>query len=515
MTVTEHQLLITPTTGIYGTYKRISYKAWTAIAEFIDNSTQSYFNHKKELEAREEFRQLQIQITYSSLKDGDCLSIVDNAHGMEKEDFERSILLNQPPKDTSGRCEYGMGLKTAACWFGNIWKIETTQLGSNKLYKADISVPTLVKDEPDSIIYTEEEADPDEHYTIITLEQLDKKLTDEKTIDKTKKYLSSIYREDIRNDNIQITYNGQVLTFEEPEIFEEQLEDGSIKVWKEDVEFTISHENKMLPVKGFVAIRKRGSTKDAGFALIRRGRVITNDTDATYRPAEVVGNSNSFGYQRLFGELHMDSWPVSQAKDSFDWQNSGLEKAFTDALKNAVKSYRDKAENLRTRSSNTTETPYKNPIPFPIINPNQPKEPIPAAKAETIQPKVYPTPSLSNNQIIPRENINSNPHSLSLVITHKNIDHQFRINYVSSGRQSWLILKTNDNINFELTLNLDHSFFKPLVSNKDILCQFAQFIASMILAEYLETEGMNIKIDPGIIRMSMGTLLGEIQIGEK
>lgn len=38
---------IRPATSVYGTYRRLSYKPWFAIAEFIDNSTQSYYDHAK------------------------------------------------------------------------------------------------------------------------------------------------------------------------------------------------------------------------------------------------------------------------------------------------------------------------------------------------------------------------------------------------------------------------------------------------------------------------------------
>ena len=31
-------------------YKRLSYKSWYALAEFVDNSTQSYFDHQAELD---------------------------------------------------------------------------------------------------------------------------------------------------------------------------------------------------------------------------------------------------------------------------------------------------------------------------------------------------------------------------------------------------------------------------------------------------------------------------------
>ena len=41
----EISIDIRPQTSVYGTYRRLSYKPWFAIAEFIDNSTQSYYNH--------------------------------------------------------------------------------------------------------------------------------------------------------------------------------------------------------------------------------------------------------------------------------------------------------------------------------------------------------------------------------------------------------------------------------------------------------------------------------------
>jgi hypothetical protein len=32
-------------------FRRLSYTAWHALAEFVDNSTQSYFNNKSQLDA--------------------------------------------------------------------------------------------------------------------------------------------------------------------------------------------------------------------------------------------------------------------------------------------------------------------------------------------------------------------------------------------------------------------------------------------------------------------------------
>ena len=38
---------IRPTSSVYATYKRLSYQPWTAIAEFVDNSTQSFYDHRE------------------------------------------------------------------------------------------------------------------------------------------------------------------------------------------------------------------------------------------------------------------------------------------------------------------------------------------------------------------------------------------------------------------------------------------------------------------------------------
>ena len=50
MSTTEQRSIeIRPDSGVYGTFRRISYRSWSAIAEFIDNSTQNYFEHKQDI----------------------------------------------------------------------------------------------------------------------------------------------------------------------------------------------------------------------------------------------------------------------------------------------------------------------------------------------------------------------------------------------------------------------------------------------------------------------------------
>lgn len=100
---------IRPTSGVYATYKRLSYQPWTAIAEFVDNSTQSFYDHKTELMAIKYAKGLRITINYiEDAVNGDRLEIVDDAFGMEWHDFQRAVILDRPPQNTNGRNEFGI-----------------------------------------------------------------------------------------------------------------------------------------------------------------------------------------------------------------------------------------------------------------------------------------------------------------------------------------------------------------------------------------------------------------------
>ncbi len=142
----SRKLNIRPTSSVYATYKRLSYQPWTAIAEFVDNSTQSFYDHKAELLDIKYNKGLRIEINYvDSPAEGDRLEIIDDAYGMEWDDFQRAVILDKPPINRDGRNEFGMGLKTAACWFGSIWSVESTRYNSRNMYYTEINIDDLGK----------------------------------------------------------------------------------------------------------------------------------------------------------------------------------------------------------------------------------------------------------------------------------------------------------------------------------------------------------------------------------
>ncbi len=136
-----------------------------------------------------------------------------------------------------------------------------------------------------------------------------------------------MYRTDLRSGEIKIFYNGVGLVYETPKVLTEVLPDGSEKVWKKNIDISFDFNGESKRIYGFVGLLDEGSTSGAGFTLIRYGRVIVGGYENGYRPEEIFEKSNSYVYQRLFGELNLDGWKVTQTKDAFDLYG-GLEDVF-------------------------------------------------------------------------------------------------------------------------------------------------------------------------------------------
>src|SRR5438552_18782958 len=90
-------------------YKRLSYTPWHAIAEFVDNSSQSYFNHRGALDEalKREEAGLEVSIVYDR-DDGGFLRIADNAMGMSGVELAYALHVGARPDIISGRSAFGM-----------------------------------------------------------------------------------------------------------------------------------------------------------------------------------------------------------------------------------------------------------------------------------------------------------------------------------------------------------------------------------------------------------------------
>src|SRR5687767_13017305 len=99
------------------------------MAEFVDNSLQSYLANKKPLTKVDGKKyKLKVDIEIDSAEAGRIV-IRDNAAGISLSDFPRAFKPAQPPPDRSGLAEFGVGMKSAACWFAKRWTVRTKALG--------------------------------------------------------------------------------------------------------------------------------------------------------------------------------------------------------------------------------------------------------------------------------------------------------------------------------------------------------------------------------------------------
>ena len=321
---------IRPGVSVLGVLRHLNYRPWFALGEFADNSIQSFLDHRRQLQDLhgQDFR-LDVEIDIDSALPA-RIFIRDNAAGIYEAEYPRAFRPAAIPPDRTGLAEFGMGMKNAACWFAPNWIVRTSALGEPLARTVKFDIENIVNDNIEELTIRETPEAAEAHYTEIILEN-PFQLPVRRTVGKLKEHLTDIYRVFMRDGILEMRFNGESLQFQEPRILKAphfRNKDGEDKFWRKPIEFDFGDD---LSVHGFAALRVPGSTARAGFALFRRGRLIQGSGDEGYRPSYIFGSSNSYRYQRLFGELHLDGFEVSHTKDGFRWDEN--EQPFLELLR--------------------------------------------------------------------------------------------------------------------------------------------------------------------------------------
>ena len=304
---------------IISSYKRLAYQAWYALAEFVDNSTQAYFNNKAELdkEYAKTGAKLTVEITAGKDGEGDFIRIKDNSIGMSEAELKNAVIIGQPPANTSGRSKYGLGLKTGACWFGDLWTVKTKKLGNATAHKIVVDVPRVANGDLD-LRHKTTAASPDEHYTIIEIRRLNREISG-RTVGKVKDHLRSLFRVDIREELLLLKWNGKPLTWDS-DVDKRLLVLEDKTLAKKKFKFRIGRKR----VSGWAGVLEKGSRKEAGFSVIQANRVIVGWPNS-YRPVTLFGQqeggSNDLVNQRLMGEIFFKGFEVSHTKDQILYED--------------------------------------------------------------------------------------------------------------------------------------------------------------------------------------------------
>ena len=225
-------------------------------------------------------------------------------------------------------------MKSAACWFARDWTVRTSALGEAVERTVSFDISKIVRDRIEELTIESKHVREKTHFTEITLQGLHSPLQS-RTIGKIKEHLASIYRVFTREGVLRLTFDGDPLVYIEPPILKapyfKKPHDGSVR-WRKEINFDFGKGQRAW---GFAALRATASTTLAGFALFRRKRLIQGSGDEGYRPEAIFGHTNSYRYQRLFGELHLEGFEVSHTKDGFRWDE------YEDVLLSLLKEYLD------------------------------------------------------------------------------------------------------------------------------------------------------------------------------
>lgn len=406
--------------------RHLNYKPWFAIAEFIDNALQSYLINKGQLEVLHGGKfQLIVNVQVDTSEPGRIL-ISDNAAGISLNDFPRAFRAAQVPNDRTGLSEFGMGMKSAACWFAQKWSVRTKAIGEDVERTIAFDIRDIVENKIELLDAEELPMGASEHYTVVSLHGLHH-VPQGRTIGKIKEHLASIYRIFLRESSLVLTFNGEQLAYE-PAKFLSVVPFTSPGVpmhgpndipveWRKDISFDFGCGQH---VKGFVGLRETGSTLYAGFALFRRKRLIEGSYDETYRPSTIFKQTNSYAYQRVFGELHVEGFEVSHTKDGFQWEE--YEEVFLDCLKDVLE---EAPLNLLAQAENYRALPSRR-------NVEAKAEAATSAVAKHLETEVAPL-------LVDAQNNPSEPASVPTELIQSSLQASERTVEINDGSYAWHI----------------------------------------------------------------------------
>jgi hypothetical protein len=354
----KEQVVIRPGIGLYALFPSLRYTPWVALGEMVDNSIQSYLEHTDELVALHgpDFK-LRVDINFSG-GENPTIQIVDNAAGIYTKDIPRAFTPAMPPADKSRISQYGIGMKSSACWYSNYFTVRTRALGEPIVRTVIFDIPRIIEDEIYELdIEKEATSNPKAHGTRIIMSKLNQPIPMAGAASRLRSYLRSMYRDFLRTGELILTINGEV---QEPVNYnwlsapywpsDKGPSDEKKFEWVKDFEIELneSHEssdkNSKPPViRGRIGILEKGDTKRAGLALLWRRKVVqgagnlADSPDDLYRPGVIFGGANSFERQRIIGELDVSELKVTSFKDSVVW-NVGQEEEALKKIKQILNS---------------------------------------------------------------------------------------------------------------------------------------------------------------------------------
>ncbi len=436
-------------------YADIDYDEWYALAEFVDNSLHSYMNNKSALN-KMGVKYCDVKLSILDNGDGEEINILDNASGIHTDEFQRLLSLGVPKeKSDTQLSEFGMGMKTATIWFGNLIEIETKHYLQEKCYKITIDIDNVDTEDYVKIIEVKPSSNK-KSYTKIKISKLNRKLNRKKA--KIKESLSSIYRKYIESGDLVITFEDDVL---KPFNIEFR-KDAEGKPFKKEFEIKLNNGKKC---RGWIGIMVKGKTMVSGFSVYRYSRMVQGYPENAWRPKEVYGSeggSNSTKNQRLIGELDMSDFDVAHTKNKINFKDDD-ESEFRKQLKEKcadIASESDKT--LKSRTVKEHEGTINVQIGKEKID-EYFKKPvnIDVSTIEYIAPAIKSKTSEKIKEIYENEDCQ---HDFSYMKDIEGIDKEIFIYHFMDSNLPYMIMDTIDE-KLIVCININHPYYSEISDN--------------------------------------------------
>jgi hypothetical protein len=510
-------VLIRPEVAMYAAFARLNYKAWYALAEFVDNSLQSAIAHRAALEKVDggNYR-LAVSIDTSETS----VEIRDNAAGIAINDYARAFLPASPPPDTTGLSEFGLGMKAAASWYAKTWQVRSKALGESVERTITFDVPHIVRTNCERLEPLERPAPAAQHYTTLSLRDL-QVLPKGRTLGKIHDHLSSIYRIFIRDGILELKLNGETLTYAEPTFLVAPYHSTprrSAQSWRKDITLDLGDGHR---VTGWAGILSRASVTNAGFAIFRRRRLVQGSYGEAYRPEKIFGKPNKFVYQRLVGELEVEGFSVSHTKDGIQWDD--WEEDILNWLKIELNTkplpLLDQAANYRARASINAD---RNPAKDAAMDTSQAiAQHLPPVIDQQLGEDPDEEPLTSELEVSTETAVRSGV--VKIVLEHAHRTWQIEIELVSEAdREAWYEIaesaRGSDVTHVQIRVNLSHPFMMRFVQpDGEEIIPFTRLAAGLAISELTARE-VGVR-QAGTIRTNLNQILrtalsGPLQRGE-
>lgn len=280
-------------------FSRQKSEAYSLLAEFIDNSFQSYIDHQEELGASG----MGPCVVDISVSDG-SLSIMDNAYGMDREGIKRAISFKpyDPNRDARNLGKYGLGMKRSILCFGPV----ATARFETKLYRSPYICIFLISNEKiranEEIVVVSEQPtnDVESHYTRIVIANCEKSLLKSVVDSKVRTMLSRLYSRFLeKEEHFRIRLQGEFIKPFNPPLIDVNGVPRRISISEEDSRFM--YEGKEYTFSGWIgAVPDMKREEIVGIDILApSGRVI----ESGHRTRLLLGAKSMPPYRMITGQL--------------------------------------------------------------------------------------------------------------------------------------------------------------------------------------------------------------------